>query len=154
MGLFHTRTDYNANMETLPTLTFRRARADDLAAMRALWPEQTLEACQAWLAQRTRWITLAHQGDRLAAGGELARAGRTVEIANLIVLPAWRRRGVGRALVAHLCDLARHFRARRVQLTVDPSNLPALRLYAACGFETVGLLPLTPSHLLIMEKRL
>lgn len=154
VGRFTANCDYNANMETVPTLTFRRAGADDLAAVCALWPDYNATDHHTRLTQRTRWIVLAHSAAALAAGGELVRTGRTVEIANVIVLPAWRRRGVGGALVAHLCDLARHIRARRVQLTVDPSNLPALRLYAACGFHPVGTLALTASHLLIMEKRL
>ncbi len=142
-------------METVPTLTFRRASADDLAEVCALWSGQTPEQHRAWLAQRWRWIALGYCADELVAGGELARCGHAVEIANVMVNPAWRGRGIGRALIMHLCAVARDLRVHAVQLTVEPENAPALRLYTACGFETIRTLTVDSSHhLLIMEKRL
>lgn len=142
-------------METVPTLTFRRATADDLASVSVLWPDHTVEANRAWLAQRWRWIVLGLCADELVAGGELARFGPAVEIANVMVRPAWRRRGIGRALIDHLCDVARDLRIRVVRLTVEPENAPALHLYTACGFEPIRTLTFESSnHLLMMEKRL
>ncbi len=142
-------------MDTLPTVTFQRATAHDVASVVRLWPHDPHADAHRRLNERARWVALAYCDRALAAGGELARCGRRVEIANVVVLPEWRRRGVGRALVTHLCDMARRQRIHTVQLTVDSANVPAVRLYAACGFNTVGTLALTPEHsLLIMEKRL
>lgn len=140
-------------MNSLPTVTFRRATVDDLALMRRLWPHCPPEEACARLCQRTRWVALGHCEGALVASGELIRCGRTVEIANVLVLPQWRRRGIGRALVTHLCDLARRQRVKRVQLTVDPANTAALALYAQAGFVAVGSLELPSAHPLILMER-
>lgn len=60
------------------------------------------------------------------------------EVLTMAVHPRHRRGGAGRMLL----DAAlKHFRSlgvRRVYLEVDPENAPALSLYRARGFETVG----------------
>jgi ribosomal-protein-alanine N-acetyltransferase len=48
------------------------------------------------------------------------------------------RRGHGRALLAHLLDVARGHGARVLFLEVRPSNAAAQRLYAGFGFEQIG----------------
>jgi ribosomal-protein-alanine N-acetyltransferase len=53
------------------------------------------------------------------------------------VLPAFRRRGVGRALVEELLALARG----PVFLEVRPSNSEARKLYEKMGFIQIGLRP-------------
>ncbi len=142
-------------MDILPTVTFQRATVHDLASVVRLWPYDPIADVLKRLNARTRWVALAYCDQALAAGGELARCGRIVEIANVVVLPEWRQRGIGRALVTHLCDIARQQRIHTVRLTVEPANAPAVRLYTACGFHRVSTLALTPDHpLLIMEKRL
>jgi len=50
------------------------------------------------------------------------------------VLPAWRRQGVGGALLARLLDTARAAGLRDLRLEVAAGNAPAQRLYAAAGF--------------------
>ena len=54
------------------------------------------------------------------------------------VLPAFRTRGVGRALVAAFCDKAYSEGHTRVGLIVDAENPNAERLYTSLGFERVG----------------
>ena len=54
------------------------------------------------------------------------------------VEPDFRRRGVGRALVEALLDELRGEGVTRVFLEVRGSNLPAHKLYAACGFAASG----------------
>lgn len=56
------------------------------------------------------------------------------EIARLIVDPAVRGRGIGRALVSELLAAARGRGWDDVWLRVVPENEPALRAYAAAGF--------------------
>ncbi len=52
------------------------------------------------------------------------------------VAPAYRRRGIARALLTTLTDTARAASYRRLSLSVDPNN-PAAALYRSVGFEFV-----------------
>lgn len=58
----------------------------------------------------------------------------------LAVDPAYQSRGVGRALVEAAIAQARARGAVKLSLRVLGSNQGARRLYAACGFETEGVL--------------
>ena len=51
---------------------------------------------------------------------------------------AWRRRGIGRALLEALLDGARAASVGSVSLSVEEAN-PALRLYERCGFRRMEL---------------
>ena len=57
------------------------------------------------------------------------------------VLPEYRRRGIGRALVEALCAEARARGARLLHLEGRASNSPALALYEASGFVRDGVRP-------------
>lgn len=59
-------------------------------------------------------------------------------VTNVAVHPAWRRMGLGRALMQELMRRAGLCGATRLTLEVRPSNTAARRLYAALGFEEVG----------------
>lgn len=61
-----------------------------------------------------------------------------VQLQNVVVARAWRRRGIGRALMATLLEHARRHGAQSVELEVRSGNHPARRLYAALGFAEVG----------------
>lgn len=63
-------------------------------------------------------------GTFIAPEGEIDRVG---------VLPAYRRQGIGKALLVPFCE-----RAETVFLDVRASNLPAQALYRACGFTVCG----------------
>ena len=52
--------------------------------------------------------------------------------------PEFRGRGIGRALVEAVVSWARGAGYRRVLLDVADGNLPAIRLYARCGFAPTG----------------
>lgn len=58
---------------------------------------------------------------------------------NLSVAAACQRRGYGRQLLEHLMDVARSYGARVLLLEVRPSNAAGRALYAAYGFEQVGI---------------
>ena len=60
-----------------------------------------------------------------------------VELARLIVDPARRRSGVGRALVAQLVAAASATGLSGCLLRVAPDNAPAIALYQAAGFAEV-----------------
>ncbi len=62
-------------------------------------------------------------------------------INNLTVANAHRRHGLGRALLSHLIEVARHVDCSSAVLEVRPSNEAALRLYRSFGFDAVGRRP-------------
>ena len=64
--------------------------------------------------------------------------GDDADVTNVAVLPEYRRRGIGRALVEALCAEARARGARLLHLEVRASNSPALALYEASGFVRDG----------------
>jgi GNAT superfamily N-acetyltransferase len=76
-------------------------------------------------------------------GGAIAGWVRSVTcakgnwVSNLFVVPALRRRGIGRAL---LCALLRDDRAQRAPCSVLTASHAGARLYATVGYRTVGTL--------------
>lgn len=73
------------------------------------------------------------------SGMILARiAGDEAEVLTLAVVPARRRRGVGRRLLAAALGEARRRGARAVFLEVSETNEAARALYATAGFAEVG----------------
>lgn len=67
----------------------------------------------------------------------IARRGRTSRLAGMAVVPAARRHGVGRALMAQLLDEARARGEHTMVLEVIEQNDPAVKLYEGCGFQKV-----------------
>jgi len=67
------------------------------------------------------------------------RSRHKATLFGMVVLPRAQGNGTGRALVEALLAAARARPGlRQVQLTVTEDNLPALRLYARCGFRAFG----------------
>jgi ribosomal-protein-alanine acetyltransferase len=63
------------------------------------------------------------------------------ELENMAVLPAFRRRGVGAALLSALLGQARARHAERILLEVRVSNRSAIRLYEQGGFQRLARRP-------------
>jgi ribosomal protein S18 acetylase RimI-like enzyme len=61
------------------------------------------------------------------------RPDRSVYLSNIAILPAYRRKGLGRAAVMFL--LARCQGASRIDLVTHPENEGALHLYMSFGFK-------------------
>ena len=77
----------------------------------------------------------AWSGDDLVGTGALKRhADGTAEIVRMSVVRAWRRRGVGRAIVAALLDEARTLGHRRIILETTETWDDAVRFYLSLGF--------------------
>ncbi len=78
------------------------------------------------------------------SGGVLGYMGLDVsplgeaELSNLAVSPAFRRRGVGRKLVALAISTCREHGVALLWLRVRPSNEGAVRFYKSCGFQLRG----------------
>ena len=88
----------------------------------------------AGLAETRRHFVIAGIGAEavgMVRRGSWAGVG---DITALGVVPAWRGRGIGRALlldaIHHLFDMG----LERVDLEVETGNAPALRLYESTGF--------------------
>ncbi len=115
-----------------------------LAAMhRACFPEDPWDAAalERILTLSGGFGYLAWQGDT-PAGFILARdLGGEVEILSVGVLPPWRRRSIGRALIDSVVAEAERRRIGSIVLEVATDNEAARRLYAALGFVQVGRRP-------------
>jgi ribosomal protein S18 acetylase RimI-like enzyme len=77
---------------------------------------------------------LADHADPRAVVDELNARGSGL-LTDVLVMPAHRRRGVGRALVEDAIGRARAARLRQLTLFVAADNTEARRLYARLGFE-------------------
>lgn len=93
-----------------------------------------------WLHSDHHWLFLARREGRPAGYALAVRIPKADErlgflfVDELYVLPAYRRRGVGRALLVEIQALARRLGLAGVRLLVRPGNRPARRLYRAAGF--------------------
>jgi ribosomal-protein-alanine N-acetyltransferase len=129
----------------LPEVRLRPMRIADLDALMPF--EQLMFGPEAWSRQsyldeladtELRYYLVAESGAELLGTGGLITIGETAQILTVGVLPAARRRGVGRLLVRALVAEARRRRASEVLLEVREDNQPAQRLYAAEGFAVLG----------------
>jgi len=86
---------------------------------------------------------------RLAANAPLTAYGDETEgdefyISHLAVLPAFRRMGIGRALLVHADELAGAVGLEKCSLCVDIDNPNAQQLYLSQGYQVVKTVP-TPA---------
>ena len=75
---------------------------------------------------------------RVAAYGGMICAVDEGQITNIAVLPDYRRRGMGDALIKSLLRYAKEERLDTVTLEVRASNAAAIALYRRNGFSEVG----------------
>jgi GNAT superfamily N-acetyltransferase len=106
-----------------------------------------------WEDFRSYWLDPARLAvvARPRAGGDLVGGytmkpngvGRAAHVANAgyLVVPAWRGRGVGTALVEHSVDAARALGFDALQFNFVFETNPARRLYERLGFELIGTVP-------------
>jgi ribosomal protein S18 acetylase RimI-like enzyme len=129
---------------------FARAYAGSPAA-RAFAPRGTLEEWAQYVAQIIKTpgcgrflpaasVAVQHPADDRLRGLVLTTTLQrdTAHIAQLVVDPAYRRRGLARALVDDASRRAGAAGCWRVTLLVAEDNTPARDLYAGLGFETAG----------------
>ncbi len=86
-------------------------------------------------------VLIAHFDNERVGHLQLISTGREgrVEIGSLAVAEAYRRRGVGRALVARALDICRAKRASVVTLSTATADIGNLRFYQRSGFRAVGI---------------
>ena len=148
-------------MDALP---IRNARRGDVPSLLLLWAammeenarldarlaihpdarEHTSRTLSAWVDDPTRVVLVAEEGGRIAVGYAAATVGhgngiqepKTLgQVTDCYVLPARRRRGIGRRLAGRLFDLLGERGADSVRLQVVAKNAAALTFWTSLGWE-------------------
>jgi ribosomal-protein-alanine N-acetyltransferase len=128
-----------------PQLSYRRMRPTDLPVVADL--ERSLYAFP-WSHGNFRdslaagydcWV--ACDGDQVIGYAILMVALDEAHLLNIAVAAGWQNRGIGRAFLAFMLDVAREARCEIVYLEVRPSNLAARHLYREAGFQQIAIRP-------------
>jgi ribosomal protein S18 acetylase RimI-like enzyme len=90
-----------------------------------------------WASWDTGWVADA-DGVRGFASVEYEAWHQRLVLWFLYVEPAWRKRGVGRALLAQVEAYARQRRATHVWLETSSVNVPGVAAYERLGYSLVG----------------
>jgi ribosomal-protein-alanine N-acetyltransferase len=129
----------------LPALAFSRAElardldgilAVDAATFERPWTRAMYE--WEWTHSDVARFYVARSADAVVAYCAGWVIFDELHVNNLAVDPAWRRRGVASALLAHVLEAAAAEGAFRATLEVRQSNEPARRLYERFGFTFAG----------------
>lgn len=123
---------------------FQGARTGFVGANR--WFLVRAALARPWLAARGADLVRAGRGLRGLTPPAAPAGAPSFGVLAVAVDPAYRRRGVGRGLLASAEAAARRAGFDRMHLTVAAANRDAIRFYSACGW--------TPSGGDGMEKRL
>jgi len=102
------------------------------------------------------FLVALEDGVPVACGGlrTLDGPGRVGEVKRMYVVPAARRRGHARRLLAELEACARELGHARVRLDTNAAQPEALELYAACGYAEIADYNGSPTATHWFEKRL
>ena len=106
---------------------------------RCLCLMEAISGSSSFLPEATVLIAFGENGDLfeyVAAIQGMQHSKEVGAIQNVAVLPDYRRRGIGRALVLGSLHGFRKSGVRRVTLEVTADNIPAVRLYEGLGFRT------------------
>lgn len=99
------------------------------------WSEDGLRA---ELGNETARFLVAERDGQVAGYAGMHGVCGEGYIANIAVFPAFRGRGVGRALLRGLVSCARKQQYEFITLEVRAANRPAISLYESEGFRVVG----------------
>jgi ribosomal-protein-alanine N-acetyltransferase len=114
--------------------------ARPLAELWAACPEaaQWSESGVAAMAGAGTQVLVAVAENEIAGAVAWREPGSEAEILNLAVVPRWRRRGIGRALMEGALQAAAASGVRRFFLEVRESNVGARAFYSGLGFRETG----------------
>jgi len=87
-----------------------------------------------WLAERESRPVAVFLANQIVS---VEKGGLALWIEELYVVPEARRAGVARALLARVAEEARRRGVRSIELEVVPTQVAALALYRALGFDQV-----------------
>lgn len=117
-----------------------------LTGMRERWGERYDGAANpdvddmwaAYVATGGEVVVWDEGGDVVATGTLLPEPDGGGRIMRMSVARGWRRRGIGRRIVADLARRAEQRRLHTLRVSTDTPWVEAVALYEACGFEIVG----------------
>lgn len=91
---------------------------------------------------RVGYTCLVYEGAHgLLGHGIMSLAAGECHLLNICIHPDYQRRGLGRALIEYLLELAKLRGAQIALLEVRVSNRAAYNLYAQMGFDEIGMRP-------------
>lgn len=94
-----------------------------------------------WLLADPNGATLVEDRDGVVASIMIAFEPESCRVLSVAVLPGWRRRGLGRALMRAAENLARDRGSRTICLEVGVRNAGAIEFYKRLGYKIDDLLP-------------
>ena len=124
-----------------PDVLIRKVRASDLETLAALdgtfgalkYPDFVLR--QLFDVHQDCWLVAEHAAGLLGYALSAPCTDRSTGwLLGHVVGSDYRRRGYGRLLALSALQILRSIGARRVYLTVEPANDPAIKLYENLGF--------------------
>ena len=126
-----------------PEVVIRAMRGNDVGEVVGIerssyqfpWSESIFRDCLR-VGYVCRVVTMSRQ---VMAYGVMSFGAGEAHILNLCVAEAYRCRGVGRRLLGSLIERAAAAGMADAFLEVRPSNMAAIRLYLALGFQQVGM---------------
>ena len=126
-----------------PEVVIRAMRGNDVGEVVGIerssyqfpWSEGIFRDCLR-VGYVCRVVTVSRQ---VMAYGVMSFGAGEAHILNLCVAEAYRCRGIGRRLLGSLIERAAAAGMADAFLEVRPSNMAAIRLYLALGFEQVGM---------------
>lgn len=62
-----------------------------------------------------------------------------VEITNIVTKKSKRKKGIGKALLEKIIDIAKQTEMKKISLEVNEKNIVAINLYQNAGFENIGI---------------
>jgi len=126
----------------IPDMTMRPMTLEDVGAALAI--EQSVQPypwtqgnfCDALASGYLCYVT--EQAGELCAFAVLMSGVDEAELLNIAVSAAQQRKGVGRAMLAAMLEVAAARQWTRVFLEVRAGNTPAVLLYQSAGFAAIG----------------
>lgn len=107
--------------------------------------EEVVAQFEEWLGEENAWAFIAYEGERPVGyvvafvrerpENPITRAWRALVIDQISVEPAWKGKGVGRALVEAALEVAREAAVDEVQATTWAFNEQAQAFFRALGFD-------------------
>ncbi|MCI0504655.1 MAG: ribosomal protein S18-alanine N-acetyltransferase [Gammaproteobacteria bacterium] len=125
-----------------PPVFFRPMSGEDLDNIMTLetrnydfpWTRQIFADCL-----RVGYLCQVCEMDNQLAGYCIMSTGASeAHVLNLCIAQGYRRRGLGKRLLTHMLELAKHRQVGTVFLEVRPSNKAAISLYEKMGFNEIG----------------
>lgn len=119
--------DAAASLSELDALCFEKA-----------WPVQLYRAELTSSRSVVEWCGLEAGGEPVGWLVQWIVADES-QVLRVAAIPSARRHGVGRALLRRAIERAERAKCAEIVLEVGSQNQAARKLYAGCGFETIGL---------------